>query len=149
MGKTGVGVTAIALVFAWAGAQLAVPAAKADSPAPPIREKDVTIKRLASGVSEITLPETASNRLHIETSKIQADPKGRKVAPYSSILYDLNGASWVYAEVVPRTYERKPVEIERISGADAYLKSGPPAGTQIVAVGSIELYGTEVGVNGE
>ena len=49
----------------------------------------------------------------------------------------------------PLTFVREGVVIERIKGDHAYLKEGPPAGTQVVTVGVPELYGTEVGVNGE
>jgi hypothetical protein len=149
MRKAKVRIAAVSLALAWAGMQLVVPAAKADSPAPPIQEKDVTIKRLGFGISQITLPEKASRRLNIQTSEIRADRSGRTVAPYSSIIYDLDGASWVYSVVAPRTYVRKEVEIELIKGNEAYLKSGPPAGTPVVTVGVVQLYGTEVGVNGE
>jgi hypothetical protein len=44
---------------------------------------------------------------------------------------------------------REAVVIERIKDDLAYLQEGPPAGTQVVTVGVPELYGAEVGVNGE
>jgi hypothetical protein len=112
-------------------------------------EKDVSIKRLGFGLSQLTLPTKATGRLHIETGEIRKDSTGRTVAPYASIIYDLDGATWVYSEVAPQSYLRKEVEIDRIKGDDAVLKSGPPPGTKVVTVGGIELYGAEVGVNGE
>jgi len=149
MPKAKLPVVAVCVALAWAGTQFAAPAAMADSPAPPIQEKDVTVKRLDSGLSEIILPEQAARRLEIKTSEVRADASGRKVAPYSSIIYDLAGDSWVYSEVGPHNYERQEVKVERIKGGEALLKSGPPVGTKVVTAGSIELYGTEVGVNGE
>ena len=85
----------------------------------------------------------------IQTGEIREDPSGQKTAPFSSIIYDLDGDAWVYKVSAPLTYVREGVVIERIKGDHAYLKEGPPAGTQVVTVGVPELYGTEVGVNGE
>jgi hypothetical protein len=41
------------------------------------------------------------------------------------------------------------VVIEEVKKGYAYLSDGPEPGTQVVTVGVPELYGTEVGVNGE
>lgn len=68
------------------------------------------------------------------------------VVPYSSVLYDLEGNTWVYTVPQALTYERRPITVEYIEGEDAVLMDGPPAGTTIVSVGVAELYGTEFGV---
>jgi hypothetical protein len=65
------------------GSQLA----RADSPAAPIAETQATIKRLGFGLSQITLPAKAAKRLDIQTGEIRDDPSGRRVAPFSSIIY--------------------------------------------------------------
>ena len=141
--------TAIAVALIAVGSQLTAPQAWADSPAPPIPETQVTIKHLGFGLSQLTLPAKAASRLDIRTGEIGEDPSGRKVAPLSSIIYDLDGDAWVYKVSAPLTYVREAIVIELIKREFVYLKEGPPAGTQVVTVGVPELYGTEVGVNGE
>jgi hypothetical protein len=138
---------AVALIAA--GSQLGVPAARADSPAPPIEETQATLKNVGFGISRITLRPKAVRRIDLQTGEIREDPTGQKTAPFSSIIYDLDGDAWVYKVAGPLTYVREGVVIERIKGDHAYLKEGPPAGTQVVTVGVPELYGTETGVNGE
>jgi hypothetical protein len=140
---------AIAVALLTVGSQLAAPQARADSPAPPIVETAATIKRLGFGLSQITLPPKAAQRLDIKTGEILDDPSGMRTAPFSSIIYDLDGDAWVYKVTAPLTYVREAVVIEMIKLDHAYLKEGPPAGTQVVTVGVPELYGAEVGVNGE
>ena len=55
----------------------------------------------------------------------------------------------MYTVPAPLTFVREPVVVELVKDDDAYLEEGPPAGTKVVTVGVPELYGTEVGVNGE
>ena len=82
----------------------------------------------------------------IQTTTISEEASGRKIAPYASIFYDLAGDAWVYTNPEPLVYIRHGIVIEMIKGRDAFLKEGPPVGTQIVTVGVTELYGTEKGV---
>jgi len=140
-------VVAVALITV--GSQFAAQAVRADSPAPPIAESQATLKNVGFGISRITLLPKAAGRIDIQTGEIHEDPSGQKTTPFSSIIYDLDGDAWVYKVAGPLTYVREGVVIERIKGDHAYLKEGPPAGTQVVTVGVPELYGTEVGVNGE
>jgi hypothetical protein len=128
---------------------LAAPGAMADSPASPIPETQATVKPIGFGISRITLPPTAASRLDIQTGVISEDSTGRKVAPYSSIIYDNDGDAWVYTVTAPLTYVREAVVVGQITQDYAYLTESPPIGTQVVIVGVPELYGTEVGVNGE
>ena len=139
----------ITLLAMFVSLHLMAQQAVADSPAPPIPETQAKIKRLGFGISEITLLPKAASRIDIHTSDIAQDSSGRKFAPYSSIMYDLDGDAWVYKLTAPLTFVREQVEVESITGDYAYLKEGPPVGTQVVTVGVPELYGTEVGVNGE
>jgi hypothetical protein len=139
---------AIAVALIAVGLQVQSPDVLADSPAPPKPESQATIKRLGFGINQITLLPKAARRLGIETSAI-SEEQGGKIAPYSSIIYDLDGDAWVYTVVAPLTYVRAGVVIKLIKGNQAYLAEGPPAATQVVTVGVPELYGAEVGVNGE
>jgi hypothetical protein len=110
-----------------------------------------------SDVSLVTLIETASRRLGIETAAVRemqlaprgtagASPELRKVIPYSAVLYDTTGNAWVYMASGPFTYVRQPIGIDYSEGDMTVLLEGPPAGTQVVVVGAAELYGAETGV---
>ena len=142
-------VAALAVALISLGLQFGAPTAMADSPAPPIPETQAKIKRLGFGISLITLPAKAASRLDITTAEIREDQSGRKIAPFSSIIYDLDGDAWVYTVPEPLSFVRESVVIALIKGSDVYLEEGPAAGTKVVTVGVPELYGTEVGVNGE
>jgi hypothetical protein len=140
---------ALAVALISLGLQFGAPAAMADSPAPPIAETQAKIKRLGFGISLITLPAKAASRLDITTAEIREDQSGRKITPFSSIIYDLDGDAWVYTVPEPLSFVRESVVVALVKGNDVYLEEGPPAGTKVVTVGVPELYGTEVGVNGE
>jgi hypothetical protein len=91
--------------------------------------------------------ESGKNRL---TSKqrvlIELPYKGttRKSVPFSSIIYNERGEPWVYTRPEALTYVRHRVEIDYINGDVALLKDGPPAGTEVVAVGASLLLGAEM-----
>jgi hypothetical protein len=111
-------------------------------------------------VKKVTLTEQAARRLGIETVAISESattlpgPTGQpntptRVVPYSTVLYDANGTTWVYTVVQPLTYVREKVVVERVggpNGTEAVLSEGPAAGTMIVSTGVIELYGAELGI---
>jgi len=73
----------------------------------------------------------------------------RKTVPYSAVIYWIDGGTWVYVKTGPRTFVRQPIDIDEIDGDVAVLRSGPPAGTQVVSVGGEELLGTEFAIEGE
>ncbi len=68
------------------------------------------------------------------------------VVPYSAILHDFDGGTWVYETPSPLTFVRRRVELARVVEDLAVLRRGPPAGTSVVTVGAAELFGTEFGV---
>ena len=140
---------AVAAALVSVTSQLAAPGAMADSPAPPIPEAQATVKPIGFGISRITLLPKAASRLDIQTGVISEDSSGRKIVPYSSIIYDSDGDAWVYTVTAPLTYVREAVVVGQITQDYAYFTESPPIGTQVVIVGVPELYGTEVGVNGE
>jgi RND family efflux transporter MFP subunit len=67
------------------------------------------------------------------------------VAPYASILYDLNGGAWVYEALGKNAYARRRVIVDRVVGNEAVLAKGPKPGTKVVTDGAAELFGTEFG----
>lgn len=100
--------------------------------------------------SRITLTQGAVERLGLQTTVVtRADGPGAVVAavPYSAVIYDAQGNSWVYVSTAPLTFTRRAVSIASIEGDMAYLTDGPDAGTQVVSVGAAELFGTEQNVD--
>jgi RND family efflux transporter MFP subunit len=67
------------------------------------------------------------------------------VIPFSAIVYDIQGGTWVYTNPSPNTYVRERVELKTVIDNQAVLTRGPKAGTKIVTVGAAELFGTEFG----
>lgn len=98
---------------------------------------------LGTDVKKVTLTERAFIRLGIQTVVIGAPPS---TVPYSAVMYDPKGGTWVYTVPQPRTYLREKVVISTVNGTSAVLSQGPPAGTVIVSTGVVELYGAELGV---
>ena len=98
-----------------------------------------------SDVARVRLTQKAIERIDLQTGKVierKMSPPV-KIVPYSSILYDMHGDTWVYTNPDARTFVRHQIEIDRIEGDDVILKDGPEAGTVIATVGVAELYGTE------
>jgi multidrug efflux pump subunit AcrA (membrane-fusion protein) len=68
------------------------------------------------------------------------------VVPYSAVIYDLEGNTWVYINPEPLVFIRQAVTIDYIHDDMAVLLEGPPAGTMVATVGVAELYGADTGV---
>lgn len=102
-----------------------------------------------SKLSRVTLSEKAIERIDLQTVAVreqETDGATRRVVPYSSLLYDSRGQTWVYTNPQPRTFVRQQVNVDRIEGDSVLLSDGPPAGAQVAAVGVAQLYGAETGV---
>lgn len=81
---------------------------------------------------------------HVQVRLAQPDNgKPQKVIPYSAVMYDAQGATWVYTNPEPLAFVRQAIDIEYIHKNLAVLKDGPPTGTVIVSVGAAELMGVE------
>lgn len=103
-------------------------------------------------ISRVLLTADAIKRLGIETillHDMQVSGKSEKGVPYSAVLYDLKGDTWVYTNPESRTFVRNSISVDSIVDNLAILSAGPPSGTAIVTVGASELYGTELGVGDE
>jgi hypothetical protein len=97
-------------------------------------------------IMKVTLTPKAAERLGIVIDEVRADPSGRLIVPYGSVLYDLTGKTWVYISADPLTFARGAVVIDTIKGDNVYLTEGPPAGTKVLATGVPQVFGTEVKV---
>jgi hypothetical protein len=65
------------------------------------------------------------------------------------VILTEEGKPWVFTVAGPRTYVRAPIGIKNVEDNVAILSSGPPAGTRVVTVGAIELWGAELGIAGK
>ena len=97
-------------------------------------------------IMKVTLTPKAAERLGVVIDEVRADPSGRRIVPYASVLYDLTGKTWVYISADPLTFARGAVVIDTIKGDNVYLSEGPPAGTKVLATGVPQVFGTEVKV---
>lgn len=95
--------------------------------------------------NKVILTEKAAERLGIETVAAVSGSL-EIVIPYSAIIYDINGGTWVYIMSDTLTYQRTSITVKRIDGDKAILSSGLEAGTEVVTTGVAELYGTDTGV---
>jgi hypothetical protein len=66
--------------------------------------------------------------------------------PYAALLYDPEGKTYVYTSPRELRYVKKQVRVARIDGDRVVLTRGPPAGTPVVTVGVVEVYGTDLEV---
>jgi hypothetical protein len=100
-------------------------------------------------LSRITLTEEASARLGIKTEPVRAGSARLTAISTAALLYDPDGKTWVFTSATKSVFERTAVSIDHIDGDIAYLGDGPKVGTAVVTVGVPELYGAELGVEGE
>ena len=68
------------------------------------------------------------------------------VVPFSSILYDYQGGTWVYENTAPHVFVRRRVEIKTIVEDRVVVTRGLTPGSNVVSIGAVELFGTEFGV---
>lgn len=103
-------------------------------------------------LSRVTLTADAAERLDVQTAPVRAVGNGarqRTVIPYSAVLYEPDGDTWVYTSPEPLTFVRAPIVVETIEGDRAVLSQGPPLGTKVVTVGVAELFGAENGIGAD
>ncbi len=101
-----------------------------------------------SELSLVILTEKAAHRIDLKTdqvgeAKVKQSASMRKVVPYSSLIYDPKGQTWIYTSPEPLTFVRHKVEVDYIEGDLVFLNEGPPTGTVVASLGVAELYGTE------
>ena len=102
-------------------------------------------------VARVTLSAAAIKRLDLRTvsaREVLVSGRQRTVVPYGAVLYDPNGDTWIYTSPKPRTFTRQRITVDSIDGSRAVLSAGPALGTQVVIVGTQELWGAELGIDG-
>ena len=101
-----------------------------------------------SDLKKLTLTEKAIERLDLKTDEVReqrvsSSAPAQLVVPYSSLIYDPQGNTWVYTSPQPATFVRHKVEVDHIEGDFVTLKDGPSAGTVVASRAVAELYGAE------
>jgi hypothetical protein len=108
---------------------------------------NVTVEELTGAEpTRETLTEDAAKRLDIQTAAardVEVNGAKRTVIPYAAIIYDTEGATWVYLNPAPLTFVRHPIAVDDIKGDQAFLADALPADSAVVTVGVAELYGAE------
>jgi hypothetical protein len=107
-----------------------------------------TVEEVAGAAApKVTLTDLAVERLQLTTAPVTAGAEGKGLrVPYAAVVYDTDGAAWVYTSPAKNAYVRSQVTITAIDGTVATLSAGPPAGTPVVTVGTAELLGAEAGL---
>ena len=95
-----------------------------------------------SDLQRVILTEKAAERIGVQTV-----PVSSMTVPYSAVIYDIEGNTWVYTNPSPLTFVRAPIVIDRIEGDQAFLAEGLETDAPIVTVGVMEIYGAETGVS--
>ena len=65
--------------------------------------------------------------------------------PWSAVVQDVQGGSWVYELTAPQTFIRRRVQVRQVVGDWMVFDKGPAIGAKIVTTGVAELFGTEFG----
>ena len=99
--------------------------------------------------ARVILTDEAQRRIQLQTTLVK--PHGADVSvDQAALVYDKKGKPWVFTVIGPLTYVRAAVGIKEVDENNALiLSSGPPAGTEVVTVGAIELWGTELEIAGK
>jgi hypothetical protein len=98
--------------------------------------------------ARVILTQEAVDRVALQTIEVKALGKDLTV-DHAALVFDKAGKPWVFSLVGPRTYIRAAVTIKEVQDNVVTLSAGPPAGTQVVTVGAIELWGAELGIAGK
>ncbi|OGG80203.1 hypothetical protein A3A39_02950 [Candidatus Kaiserbacteria bacterium RIFCSPLOWO2_01_FULL_54_13] len=112
-----------------------------------------------SDLKRVILTAKAAELLAIETDVVREESLTRvsaanavntpeevrtqRVVPYSAVIYDPHGNTWVFTNPEPLVYVRHRIEIGYIKSDRAVLKEGPSPGTAVVTVGASILMGIE------
>jgi hypothetical protein len=103
-------------------------------------------KGIGGAPNRITLTQKAAERLGLQVAKVSSAAGNKLQVPSEAVFYDSNGSTWVYANPSPLVFMRHPVKLERISGKNALLSSGPAIGSGVATTGVPELQGADAGI---
>ena len=95
-----------------------------------------------SELKRVILTEKAAERIGLQTVQVN----GMSV-PYTAVIYDTSGQTWVYTNPSPLTFVRAPILVDHIEGDQAFLAEKLETDAPVVIVGVMEIYGSETGVS--
>lgn len=98
-----------------------------------------------SDLKLVTMTEQAVERVGLEMGAV-GETSGTKTVPYASVVYDKDGSTWVYTSPEPLSFVRTSITVSEISDDTAFLTDGPAVGTEVVIIGTAELFGAEQGI---
>ena len=107
--------------------------------------EDSGITTLYYSVKDSEAGLVAGQRLIVEVS-LKGDQGPQLTVPVASLIYGLNGETWIYISPDHLQFLRVPVVVDYIIGDMVVLVDGPNAGTKVVIVGVPELHGADTGV---
>lgn len=100
-----------------------------------------------SDLTQVTLTDDAAGRIGLEMATATA--KGSQVlVPYAALIYDGQGAAWVYVKSAGLSFSRQAVTVTRIKGDVVHVAKGIRAGDRVATTGATEIYGAELGIDG-
>ncbi len=94
-------------------------------------------------MSAVVLTEKAAERLGIQTIDIF---RNQLTIPYSAVIYDVYGDTWLYVNPKPLVYVRKQIYVNSVDNEQVTLSKPLLKDTTIVTVGVPELSGVEHGI---
>ena len=98
-----------------------------------------------SEIPQVVLTDKAVQRLGLELTAVTEEANA-KVVPYAAVVYDSDGKTFAYTSPKALTFVREPITVTSIIGDKAFLSAGPASGTEVVTVGTAELFGVEAGI---
>ena len=142
---------ALAAMLVLAGVSISA-CGSSGSPKIPVAGRLVRVPGSPTG--HVVLTPVGAQQLGLQTATVQSVPAPFKqpagsptvIVPYSSLIYDSNGNTYVFRSLSPLTYTEVPISVDHISGNSVYLLRGPSAGARVVTVGADELFGVQTGV---
>ena len=101
-----------------------------------------------TSIPTVRMTDEAARRIDLAFVTVKrAD--GDLVVDYEALIYDKKGQSWLYEVKGPLTFVRTKVTTGPIDDDEVTLLKGPPPGTKVVARGVTQVYGAELGMEGE
>ncbi len=82
----------------------------------------------------------------VVVSLVKNSAENTLVVPWSAILYDFSGGTWVYVKIADHTYSRSRVDLSHVVDGFAAVTRGLTDGSEVVTAGAVEIFGTEFGV---
>ncbi len=143
-------VAAVVLLLAGIG----VAGCKSSSPTEAEADGAATVTEVPGqeGIHRVELTADGAERIGLETATVRGPARAGQPGlsvPLSAVLYDRDGATWVFVSTGKLAFQRAPVSIRAVTGDQALLASGPAVGSAVATLGAAELLGAEEGVPGE